>query len=270
MQQHTAPTPPTFRLRKLRFVAYAMSVATSAVGQILFLGAAFGGGWWHLPAAGLAGFAEFVMASAGDASLEHRVNRRAWKAMLAVAVGVACYGASMQLLHFWPKNTALAATFCGASLAGFLLHIVDGHIVAAAYLRDLAVWEKQQAQQPVVPAPRPEKQVEPVHATAERVAEPTVPVRVAVAKPAPEVAAAEPKPLPAPSNVTPIQQGTSARQRAYAYLVEQVTQHGRPLMGVTGRELAEKFDTPSLANKISDLRKTFRQEFPDHAAVVNQ
>lgn len=248
------PVPPEFKLGKLRKVAYAMSIAAGAVGQILFLGSEFGGEPWHYAAAsGLAAFAEFVMASSGDASLEHRAEHRAWKLMLGLGVTVACYAASMQLLHFWDENRALAATFAGASVAGFALHVLDGHIRVAAYLRDLEVWERRQADkqrpEPVKARPRPGKVVVPADPPAERVPEPRPEPQPAVEPPVPPVppvepAGAAPEPHQAvPSNVTPItkhhEDGRPRRKKDIGrdYFREQVLVHRRRPEDISTREI---------------------------------
>lgn len=137
------PTPPEFKLRHLGWVAYGMSVVTGAVGQILSLGEKWGGstGAWTA-AVGLAAFAEVVMIAAGDKSLDHRARRSDWWwVLLILAVCVALYAASMNVTHFISTDPALGFTFGGASMIGFLLHIIDGHIRVGAYLRLLAQYE---------------------------------------------------------------------------------------------------------------------------------
>lgn len=155
------PVAPSFPLRHFAWVAYAMSVGTGALGQVLFLGSEFGGkSWSYLAAIGLAAFAEVVMCAAGDASLDHRANRRAWKPLLFLGITVACYAASMNLFHFFRANPALAWTFGGASMVGFLLHILDGHIRVVAYLRADEEFRTQQHTE--TPAPvQPEPVVAP-------------------------------------------------------------------------------------------------------------
>ena len=75
MNTAAEPVAPDFLLRHLGNPAYAMSVITGAVGQVLFLGGEFGGAWWaYACALGLAAFAEAVMVSAGDKSLYHRTH----------------------------------------------------------------------------------------------------------------------------------------------------------------------------------------------------
>lgn len=240
----TAPVRPTFKLSNLKRVAYAMSVSTGGLGQVLYLGEEFGGQHWHyLAAVGLAGFAEVVMSASGDASLEHRVNRRAWKAMLVLSIVVCVYAASMQFLHFWSENPALAATFGGASAIGFLLHIVDGHILAAAYLRDLARWEARELTTDAAPtlaprAPRPATVVVQRQTPAPSVVAAEVPAAV---KPAPE---------PKPANVTELhpEQG-SKKDRGQAWLIQQVVQHQRNPETVTAAEVDRAIDANGYSKK---------------------
>lgn len=263
------PEPPEFKLRKLTKVAYGMSVTTGGLGQVLFLGSVFGGTFLaYVAAAGLAAFAEFVMAASGDASLEHRVHHRAWKLMLGLSMAVAAYAAGNQIAHFWVQNKALAATFAGASVAGFLLHILDGHIHAAAYLRELSVWERAQkpAEPPVAaPVAGPTRAARPV-------ARPLKPEpEQAVESPStmPEPVVSEPAKAIAAGNVTPITKHgeLSQREQAYRWFAARVDAAGGDVTCVSGPDIAAEFDADHLKKKISDFRQRYQRE---HApAAVN-
>ncbi len=246
----TKPTPPEFKLRKLTKGAYGMSVTTGGIGQVLFLGFAFGGGWWYVAAFFIAAFAEFVMAASGDSSLEHRVQERAWKLMLGLSLTVAAYAGANQLLHFWHKNIALAITFAGASVAGFLLHILDGHIRAAAYLRDLKRWRVANT---AVPQPRPARQAPP--RTANKITAKASEAPAMTVEPAENTA-------PTAANVRPIgsAKGISQREQVWQWFVEQVDATGGDVNAVTGPDLVKQFGSEHLKKKISDLRKRYENE----------
>ncbi|MDX3661292.1 hypothetical protein PV646_28640 [Streptomyces sp. ID05-26A] len=270
------PTPPDFQLRKLTRVAYGMSVTTGGIGQVLFLGAVFGGGGWYFAAVGLAAFAEFVMAASGDASLDHRVHGRAWKLMLALSLTVAAYAAANQVLHFWHQNKALAATFAGASVAGFLLHILDGHIKAAAYLRDLRAWhDAQTSTSESTPAPRKTAAARTTKPTASTISAaaadaPTV-VMPAALDTAPEhFVPAEPVEALPTGNVLPISsaKGVSQRELVWRWFAEQVDAAGGDVNAVTGPDLVAQFGAEHLRKKISDLRKRYLEERT--ATAVNE
>lgn len=258
------PQPPEFRLSRLKKVAYGMSVTTGALGQVLFLGSVFGGTFFgYLAAAGMAAFAEFVMAASGDASLDHRVHRRAWKLMLALSLIVACYAGGNQIAHFWHSNKALAAMFAGASVAGFLLHILDGHIRAAAYLRELSAWEAAQR--------RPATPVQPPRTVRVQPPAPRLEAEPALATPpAPVVESVAAESVPAaPSNVTPITKHgeLSQREQAYRWFAARVEAAGGDLSAVSGPDVAVEFDSDHLKKKITEFRRRYEAEHPP--AAVN-
>jgi hypothetical protein len=280
--QLTKPTPPEFKPRRQIKIGYRMSVVTGAAGQVLFLGGAFGGGYWYVAATGVAAFAEVVMAASGNASLEHRVHGRAWLLMLALSLTVATYAAANQLLHFWADNRALAITFAGASVIGFFLHLLDGHIRAAAYLRALAKWEAATAKatSPAAPQPKPARQA-PTKPAAKPA--PKTPESSASTVPnSPAVDAAIPVPDPTPSiqgsgtgpqqdtNVTPISsaKGLSQREQVWQWFVEQVDAANGDVNAVTGPDLVKEFGSEHLKKKISDLRRRYEAERSN--AAVNE
>lgn len=131
-------SPPEWPLRKLDKVAYTMSISTGALGQVLFLGKSFGGHPMSYVGAGvIAAFAEVTMAAAGDSSLQHRTHgRKGWTLLLLLGLAVALYAAGTNASHFWAQSASMALMFGGASLIGFLLHIVNGHIEVSAYLAE--------------------------------------------------------------------------------------------------------------------------------------
>lgn len=257
----TKPERPEFKLRRLTKVAYGMSVSTGGLGQVLFLGSVFGGSALdYVAAAGLAAFAEFVMAASGDASLEHRVHHRAWKLMLALSLAVAAYAASNQILHFWGQNKALAATFAGASVAGFLLHILDGHIRAAAYLRESAAWSvAQQSPAPQPRAARPAARPEPTPA----------PIVEPGPRPAPVTSgrvAEDAQPVAVVRSITSAK-SPSQREEAYQWFAARVAAAGGDVTCVSGPDIATEFGADHLKKKISDFRQRYQRE---HApAAVN-
>lgn len=275
----TKPTPPEFKPQRQIKIGYRMSVITGAAGQVLFLGSMFGGGWWYVAAAGVAAFAEVVMAASGNASLEHRVEGRAWMLMLALSLTVAGYAAANQLLHFWHDKPALAVTFAGASVVGFFLHLLDGHIRAAAYLRALAKWETATtAAAAGSPQQRPARQ--PAQRPTSRPTSTTPEVATAPAVPHSLTAdAAMPVPGPTPSvsgsgtgsaedtNVRPISsaKGLSQREQVWQWFVEQVDAAGGDVTAVTGPDLVEQFGSEHLKKKISDLRRRYENERSDTA-----
>lgn len=270
----TKPTPPEFKPQRQIKIGYRMSVITGAAGQVLFLGAMFGGGAWYIAAAGVAAFAEVVMAASGNASLEHRVQGRAWVLMLALSLAVAGYAAANQLLHFWHDKPALAVTFAGASVIGFFLHLLDGHIRAAAYLRALAKWEAATATAAAVPQQRPARQ--PVQRpTGKHI--PKTPEAAATAPAVPPTPAADAPmpvldpnpPIPGPStgspkdtNVRPINsaKGQSQREQVWQWFKTQVDAAGGDVNAVTGPDLVEQFGSEHLKKKISDLRRRYENE----------
>jgi hypothetical protein len=268
------PQPPEFKLSRLKKVAYGMSVTTGGLGQVLFLGSVFGGTVLsYLAATGMAAFAEFVMAASGDASLDHRVHHRAWKLMLVLSLIVACYAGGNQIAHFWHNNKALAVMFAGASVAGFLLHILDGHIRAAAYLRELSAWEaaERKAAAPVQPSqtvrvqpPVPRPEAKPVAVTP-----PAPAVKPSAAEPA--AAVPQPRSLPAadPNNVTPITKhgGLSQREQAYQWFAAQIDAAGGDLSAVSGPDIAAQFDSDHLKKKITEFKRRYEAEHPP--AAVN-
>lgn len=274
----TRPTPPDFKLRKLMKVAYGMSVTTGGLGQVLFLGVKFGGTpGAYLAALFLAAFVEACMVSSGDASLHHRVEGEAWRLMLTLSLGFAVYAATNQLLHFWHTDLALAVMFAGASVAGFLLHILDGHIRAAAYLRALAKWETTTA--PAAPQQRHTRQTAP-----RPTGKPTMktPVATATAVPNPPAADApmpvlDPNPStlgsgtgsPKDTNVRPISsaKGLSQREQAYQWFAQKVRDRGGDPESVAGPEIAEQFGAQHWAKKISEFRQRWKRENP---AAVNE
>lgn len=280
MQPGTAPlakpTPPEFKPRRQIKVGYRMSITVGWFGQVLFLGSMFGGGWWYGAAAGAAAFAEVVMAASGNASLEHRVHGRAWKLMLALSLTVAAYAAANQLLH-WHDKPALAITFAGASVVGFFLHLLDGHIRAAAYLRALAKWVATATT--AVPQQRHARQTSPrpTHKPTTKTPEATAP---AVPN-SPAADAAMPVPDPNPSNlgsgtgpqgdtnVRPISsaKGPSQREQAYQWFAEQVRERGGDPTAVDGPAIAKQFGAPHWSKKISEFRQRWRTE---NAAAVNE
>lgn len=276
------PDAPEFWMRHLGWIAYAMSVGTGALGQVLFLGHEFGGKAWSYGAAiGLAAFAEVVMSAAGDKSLDHRAHRRAWRSLLSLATVVACYGAAMNLLHFLHDNKALAFTFGGATLAGFLLHVIDGHIRVAAYLRedDQAIARAAAATPaPVAPARPAVRRALPE--TTVLKAQPTPKHAAAPVNPSPEAAAptttvkstalvVRPKPAD-PGNVTPIRpkDTTSQLERAYQWFATQVDAANGDVTAVNGPALNDQFGTTYLNKKITEFRARYRDENP--ATAVNQ
>jgi hypothetical protein len=114
-----------------------MSISTGALGQVLFLGLAFGGAWWaYAAAAGLAAFAEVVMAASGDSAMEHRrAGRKGWQLLLALGLSTSIYAGLINVSHFWHQNRSMAFMFGGASVLGFLLHLANGYIEVSAYLK---------------------------------------------------------------------------------------------------------------------------------------
>lgn len=138
------PVPPRFPLRKLAHLAYGMSVTVGGLGQVLFLGERFGGGTagW-VAACGLAAFAEVCMVACGDWSLEHRARGRSWALLLTLGLAVAFYAATLNASHWWGSSKSLALMFAGASMIGFLLHVLNGHILVTAYLDDLAEYQSR-------------------------------------------------------------------------------------------------------------------------------
>jgi hypothetical protein len=275
----TKPTPPEFKPRRQIKVGYYMSITVGWFGQVLFLGSWFGGGYWYAAAAGAAAFAEVVMSASGNASLDHRVHGRAWKLMLALSLTVAGYAAANQLLH-WHNKPALAITFAGASVIGFFLHLLDGHIRAAAYLRALAQWQAAEAAAPSVPAtqqparrPAPRPAAKPAPKAAETTATaPTAPASTTVDAPMPV-----PDPVPptagsgtgpqGATNVRPISEGLSQREQAYQWFAEQVRARGGDPRAVEGPDIAKQFGVPHLAKKISEFRQRWHRENP---AAVNE
>lgn len=265
----TKPTPPDFRLRKLMKVAYGMSVTTGGLGQVLFLGDKFGGTMLAYAAAlFLAAFVEFCMVSSGDASLHHRVEGEAWRLMLTLSLGFAVYAAANQLLHFWHTDLALAVMFAGASVAGFLLHILDGHIRAAAYLRVLARWQATQETAPTATRPQPR----PARQAPRPASKPTVkaPEPEAAAGAAPADVETDTQVLPVVENVRPISsaKGISQREQVWQWFVEQVDAAGGDVNAVTGPDLVKEFGSEHLKKKISDLRRRYENERSD--AAVNE
>jgi len=270
MQPGTAPpTPPKFKPRRQIKAGYYMSISVGWFGQVLFLGAWFGGGGWYAAAAGAAAFAEVVMSASGNASLDHRVHGRAWKLMLVLSLTVAGYAAANQLLH-WHDKPALAITFAGASVVGFFLHLLDGHIRAAAYLRTLAQWESAQAAAAIVtvvaPQPRAARQAAPrtLSKPIEKTSEPAVEAKSALV----EEAEQETKPAAVAKNVMPISEGLSQRERVWRWFVEQVNAANGDVYAVKGADLVEQFGSEHLKKKISDLRRRYENEFGD--AAVNE
>lgn len=262
----TKPTPPDFKLRKLMKVAYGMSVTTGGLGQVLFLGDKFGGTMLAYAAAlFLAAFVEFCMVSSGDASLHHRVEGEAWRLMLTLSLGFAVYAAANQLLHFWHTDLALAVMFAGASVAGFLLHILDGHIRAAAYLRVLAKWLATQQAAPAA-QPRPARQA-PRSASkpTTKASEPKT-----ATEPEPAAADADTQTLPVAENVRPISsaKGVSQREQVWQWFKTKVDEAGGDVTAVRGPDIVEEFGSEHLKKKISDLRRRYENECSD--AAVNE
>lgn len=261
MNTAAEPVAPDFRLRRLGNPAYAMSVITGAVGQVLFLGGEFGGAWWaYACALGLAAFAEAVMVSAGDKSLYHRTHGRSWVPMLVVAVAVAYYAGIMNVAHFWHENVALAFTFGGASIIGFAQHIIDGHIMVSAYLKQKA----HHAAQAPVAAPKPPRTVRTPAVPREATA-PAVPA-------SPAAGASQPAPDPNPSsqgsgaglaentNVRSISNGLSQREQVWNWFKAQVDAANGDVTAVTGPDLVKQFGSEHLKKKISDLRRRYENE----------
>ena len=251
------PTPPNFPLRHLSRVAYAMSIFTGALGQVLFFGAALtpfiGDAAWAV-ALLLAAFAEAVMAAAGDLSMHHRVEHRAWIALLLLSIAVSMYAALMNLAHFWTRSTALAFTFGGASIVGFLLHLIDGHIRVAAYLRMLAVYEAAPAVAPKTP-----RAARPPHAARE----------ATVSTPAPPLAGVD---TVSKTNVTPIRQpqreAMPLKEQAYLWFAEQVTAAGGNVMAVSGPDIDKHFGkTDYLKKEITTFRQRYQEELASKAAT---
>jgi hypothetical protein len=126
-----------YPLQKLQHVAYAMSVGVGLVGQILFLGAAFGGDMVGYGGAALiAGFAEMTMMAAGDKSLSLRRMRASWVPVLIVGVVVALYSSLLNVTHFMSTNPSMAVMFGGAAMTGFTMHVVTGHMELTRVLAD--------------------------------------------------------------------------------------------------------------------------------------
>jgi hypothetical protein len=264
------PVAPDFKLRHLGNPAYAMSVITGAVGQVLFLGDEFGGAWWAYGSAlGLAAFAEAVMVSAGDKSLYHRAHGHSWVPMLAVAVAVALYAGGMNIAHFLHENMALAFTFGGASVIGFAQHIIDGHIKVSAYLKAV---ETYRATPPATPkTPRSAR----TPAAAREATAPTAAHSPAVGAPPP---ALDPNPSTLGSsagthddtNVRSIStaKGLSQREQVWQWFVEQVEAASGDVTAVTGPDLVKQFGSEHLKKKISDLRRRYENE--RGSAAVNE
>lgn len=272
----TEPIPPSYWMTALSSPSYWMSVGASALGQILFLGEAFGGRWYHwIAAVGLAAFAEATMSSASDKSAKHRTKRRAWKAMLLFAVVIACYGAAMNLIHFWSTRPMMGAFFAGATLAGFTLHIIDAHTEAAAYLRERAEWQSDRAraarpEPPVVRRDRPAPRTEAVRIPQSAAPTPPAPVVTApraAAVPEPEVPAAS---VERSAVVRPIgsAKGLSQREEAYRWFAEKVDAAGGDLTAVSGPDIAARFDADHLKKKITDFRQRYQRE--NAPAAVNE
>lgn len=253
---------PDFLLRHLGNPAYAMSVITGAVGQVLFLGHEFGGAWWaYACALGLAAFAEAVMVSAGDKSLHHRTHGRSWVPMLVVAVAVAVYAGGMNIAHFWRENVALAFTFGGASVIGFAQHIIDGHIMVSAYLKQKAQRIARAAQ---VPVAKPARNARPPAAPREA----TAPAALT----SPGAGASQPAPDPTPriqgsgagpadnTNVRSITNGLSQREQVWIWFKAKVDEAGGDVNAVTGPDLVQQFGSEHLKKKISDLRRRYENE----------
>lgn len=252
------PVAPDFKLRHLGNPAYAMSVITGAVGQVLFLGGEFGGAWWaYCSALGLAAFAEAVMVSAGDKSLYHRAHGHTWMPMLAVAIAVSFYAGAMNVAHFWRENVALAFTFGGASVIGFAQHIIDGHIKVSAYLKDEKAFQAAQ-----VPAPKPSRSTRTTAVPRETTA-PAAPTSPAAGASKPASGLTPPAPGPdagtsEKTNVTPLRPREG--QKPYEWFAEQVDANDGDVYVIDGPALAEHFDKPYLKTKISEYRARYRNE----------
>jgi hypothetical protein len=144
----------------LAFV-YWIAIATGAVGQIAFFGAAFRLGIaGYVAAAVVATTAETIMVAAGDNALHWRAlgrRRTQWVPFLAVAAISATAASYMNVSHWWADSTSMAVLFGGISFLGWVLHVLHGYGDGTQYLDDKARREAAEAElaaahQPAQPA----------------------------------------------------------------------------------------------------------------------
>jgi hypothetical protein len=64
-----------------------------------------------------------------------------------LSLGVSAYAALLNVTHFWRPSPSMALMFGGASVVGFLLHVINGHIKVAAYLSQCDEYRAEVARQ---------------------------------------------------------------------------------------------------------------------------